>query len=97
MRLEHEAAVIIGAGIETTMTILSVACFYILNEPEIYQQLHQELVDAWPDVAKAPTFTELERLPYLTAVIQECEHTFPCRLAPALLCLYAHFQYTKYY
>ena len=73
MRLEHEAAVIDGAGIETTTKILSLACFHILDQPDIYRQLHQELVNAWPDLAKVPTYTALERLPYLSAVIQECE------------------------
>ena len=37
-RLRHEAISIVGAGLETTMRTLTVACFHILNQPETRQQ-----------------------------------------------------------
>ena len=53
-----------------TMTIL---CFHVLNNPSIYRQLCEELMSAFPDPNKQPTLPELEKLPYLTAVVQECK------------------------
>lgn len=47
------------------------ASFHVLNSPAILQTLKQELLDAWPNLNTSPTLQELERLPYLTAVIQE--------------------------
>lgn len=71
-RLHHEAASILGGGIDTTKTALTVASFFVLSNPEIYQRLRQELIEAIPDTsAKPPTLAQLEALPYLNAVVQE--------------------------
>jgi Cytochrome P450 len=70
-RMQQEAAGIIGAGIETTKSTLSLASFHILDNPVIFRRLRQELEEVFPDPAKPPSLAELERLPYLTAVIQE--------------------------
>lgn len=72
-RLQDEAVIIITAGIGPTKTTMTIACFHVLNNPSIYQQLYQELVNAFPDPAMQPTLPELEKLPYLAAVIQECK------------------------
>ncbi|THC99244.1 hypothetical protein EYZ11_001243 [Aspergillus tanneri] len=71
-RLQHEAITVIGAGFETTKYALSVASFHIVNTPSIYRRLRQELEAAIPDPHNIPPLSELERLPYLTACIQEC-------------------------
>jgi len=73
--LYHEAASIIAAGIDTTKSALTVASFWISKKPEVYERLHKELADAIPDPTKFPSLTELEKLPYLEAVIKECERT----------------------
>ena len=70
-RLEHEAISVVGAGIETTMRVLSVASFHILANPTILQRLRQELVDAFPNPHSPPSVEELNRLPYLSGCVEE--------------------------
>ncbi|KAK1143049.1 hypothetical protein N8T08_007113 [Aspergillus melleus] len=71
MRLQHEAISVVGAGIETTKWALSVGGFHIINNPRLYRRLREELESAIPDPKNIPPLKELERLPYLTACIQE--------------------------
>ena len=52
---------------------MAVSCFHVLNTPSIYKQLYEELMNAFPDPNMQPTLPELEKLPYLTAVVQECK------------------------
>ncbi|MCJ1466754.1 hypothetical protein MMC07_005374 [Pseudocyphellaria aurata] len=70
-RLQDEAVIIVTAGIGPTKTTMTIACFHVLNNPAIYGRLCQELTNAFPDPTSQPTLPELEKLPYLTAVIQE--------------------------
>lgn len=71
-RLHHEAASILGGGIDTTKTALTVASFFIIRNPEVHQRLRQELLEAIPDPSAKPRkLAELEALPYLNAVVQE--------------------------
>ncbi|MCJ1396150.1 hypothetical protein MMC18_009039 [Xylographa bjoerkii] len=71
-RLKHEAASITGAGIDTTKTTLSLASFHILSNQHILQRLREELAIAIPDPsASMPTVPEMEKLPYLNAIVQE--------------------------
>lgn len=72
-RLHDEAVIIVTAGIVSAKRTLSVACFHVLSNPSIYKQLCQELTNSFPDLAMQPTLPELEKLPYLTAVIHECK------------------------
>ena len=69
--LHDEAIALMGAGIESTKYTLSTATFYILNDMDIYQRLQDELHSHFPEQTYTPTLSELERLPYLTAIIQE--------------------------
>lgn len=70
-RLRHEAESFIGAGIDTTKSALSLASFHILDNPDMLRRLREELTNAIPDPESPPLLSELEKLPYLTAVIQE--------------------------
>lgn len=71
-RLHHEAASILGGGIDTTKTALTVASFFVLDNPEVHRRLRQELTAAIPDLSSKPLkLSELEALPYLNAVVQE--------------------------
>ena len=72
-RLRHEAESLIGAAIETTKSALSLASFHVLDNPDILRRLREEMMIAIPDPPNPPSLSELERLPYLTAVIQEGE------------------------
>lgn len=73
VRLTQEAMSLSGAGIETTMWTLSVATFHVLNNPSIQDRLVAELVEAMPDPATILSWPQLEKLPYLSAIITECE------------------------
>ncbi|KAI0189470.1 cytochrome P450 [Astrocystis sublimbata] len=66
-RLEDEAVLMTMAGTYSPMLSLIVAQYHLLARPEIMAKLRAELL-ANPSVATA---TELERLPYLSAVAQE--------------------------
>jgi cytochrome P450 len=75
-RLQDEAQLIISAGFETTAWALSVATFYILRNPKVLARLRAELKQAIPEydptaLSAKLEWTELENLPYLTAVIKE--------------------------
>ena len=70
-RLKHEAASITGAGIDTTKTALALTSFHILDNQKISMRLQQELQAAIVDPLQIPSVPDLERLPYLSAVIQE--------------------------
>ena len=70
-RLQQEAVGIVSAGIETIRATLTLATFYILSTPEFERRLVEELQTSFPDPSVTPTLSELERLPYLTAILQE--------------------------
>lgn len=70
-RLQHEAISLIGAGIETTKRALSVASFHILDNPAILARLREELISAIPNPESPPPLEVYEKLPYLSACIEE--------------------------
>ncbi|MCJ1462720.1 hypothetical protein MMC07_001323 [Pseudocyphellaria aurata] len=70
-RLQDEALIVVTAGIGTSKTTMCIACYHVLSNPNVYQLLCRELKNAFPDPAMQPTLPELEKLPYLSAVIQE--------------------------
>ena len=76
-RLRDEAVGLVGAAIETTKSTLATASFHILDNPDVLRRLREELILAMPDIKAPPPLTELERLPYLTAVIQEGKFRTP--------------------
>lgn len=84
-RLTQEAMSISGAGIETTMWTLSVATFHVLWNPKIYASLKAELDEAMPDPNYILPWAQLERLPYLTAVINEGELISSTKSYPLVL------------
>jgi cytochrome P450 len=76
-RLVEEAHSLLGAGSMTVATTLEITVYYLLENPSLLARLLAELRGAMPDDAAAaegaarPTAAELERLPFLTAVIHE--------------------------
>lgn len=70
-RLQNEAMGMIGAGVETTKWALSVGCFHILDNPPIQARLRAELEAAIPDPQAILPWGELEKLPYLSAIVTE--------------------------
>ena len=69
--LKDEAQALIGAGSVTTAHFLAVVTFHILYNPEIHTRLKDELVSIMPNQASSPSWTELEKLPYFSAIITE--------------------------
>lgn len=70
-RLWQEGQIVIGAGTETTAWSLSAMLFYVLNDPRILRNLQNELFAAIPDPKERVPCSDLEQLPYLSAVICE--------------------------
>ena len=62
----------LGAGTLTTSWALTVATFYLLFIPSVLLRLKTELLSAIPNADSSNTpISTLERLPYLTAIINE--------------------------
>lgn len=77
-RLSKEAQVMIGSGTVTTAGTLNFICYYIMANPAIRERLEAELkpvMAGYPE--KKPTRAQLEKLPYLQAVIKESLRYFP--------------------
>jgi len=67
LRLEQEGALLVLAGTESPAKTLNIIFYHLLANPSILSKLRAEL-----DAVKAPySWTDLEKLPYLTAVIEE--------------------------
>lgn len=70
-RLTEEAFTLTGAGTMTTANALNSITYYILSQPECLDRLRKEVRAAFPDPSAIRWSAELERLPYLTAVVTE--------------------------
>lgn len=71
-RLADEANILVAAGVETTAFALCVGVFHIVNTPQIYSRLKNELLESLPEGDdKIPSLLQLEKLSYLKACIQE--------------------------
>lgn len=70
-RLTEEAFTLTGAGTMTTANALNSIVYYVLSRPECLARLREELRAAFPDPSTIRSSADLERLPYLTAVVTE--------------------------
>ncbi|KIW42127.1 uncharacterized protein PV06_05711 [Exophiala oligosperma] len=70
-RLQDEAQLVVAAGVTTTGWALSTAAFHLINNPPVLAQLRKELEAAIPDPSSPLSWTELERLPFLTGCVRE--------------------------
>ncbi|KAK7420830.1 hypothetical protein QQZ08_010231 [Neonectria magnoliae] len=69
--LVDESFSICTAAADTIENALTMAAFHIVTNPDIYKNLVRELREAFPDPTAELSFTELEKLPYLTGIIKE--------------------------
>ena len=67
----RNAGLLTAAGFETTGYTLTTASYHLLANPDMKVRLKKELLDAWPDVNVIPAWSDLEKLPYLAAVLKE--------------------------
>jgi hypothetical protein len=65
--LEDEAFLMIFAGTDTSSNTLTWATTYILQNPEVYTRLTNELMKAWPSLNDRPRYEDIENLPYLVS------------------------------
>lgn len=70
-RLTEEAFTLTGAGTMTTANALNSIVYYVLSRPDCLTRLKDELRVAFPDPSAIRSSADLERLPYLTAVVTE--------------------------
>ena len=68
LRLCHEARVLFAAGSHTIGTTLMIGLYYLLRSPEAKQRLVDEVRTAWPALDRAPSYEELEKLPFLASL-----------------------------
>ncbi|KAL8791162.1 MAG: hypothetical protein Q9195_006001 [Heterodermia aff. obscurata] len=83
-RLEQEGTLLVMAGTESTAKSLGIAHFHLISNPEILHRVRAEL----KTISHPASWTELEQLPYLSAVIAEANRLSfgvtarVCRIAP---------------
>ncbi|KAJ5098746.1 hypothetical protein N7532_005747 [Penicillium argentinense] len=70
-RLEDESALLLGAGTETTARAIAVSMFHVMNNEEVGKKLLAELKTVLETPTSKASWTELEKLPYLTGVVNE--------------------------
>jgi cytochrome P450 len=70
-RLVEEAHALTGAGSMTMATALETTLYHLLENPRYMNRLVDELRTAIPNQNDMPPVADLERLPYLTAVLHE--------------------------
>ncbi|KIX97625.1 uncharacterized protein Z520_06403 [Fonsecaea multimorphosa CBS 102226] len=71
LRLQDEAQLVVAAGVTTTGWALTTATFHLVNNPNTLAKLRAELESAIPDPTAPLSWTELEKLPYLTGCVRE--------------------------
>ncbi|KAG0650114.1 Cytochrome P450 monooxygenase yanH [Hyphodiscus hymeniophilus] len=85
MSLYEEAQALVFGGTDTTANTLMVGIFHMLEQPALVSRLRKELLEVWPVLEDvSPKFEELEKLPFLTAVIKESLRTGPTGIVSPL-------------
>ncbi|KAF2168238.1 hypothetical protein M409DRAFT_65711 [Zasmidium cellare ATCC 36951] len=69
--LRDEALSLFFGGAESSGNVSMLGTWHILQTPAIETRLREELRQAWSDLATMPQLEDLEKLPYLTAIIKE--------------------------
>lgn len=70
-RLAGEGMALMNAGTDTTGWALTVTTYYLLSRPEVLTRLTAELAGAGLDDVDRVSWAALEKLPYITGVINE--------------------------
>ena len=92
-RLSKEAQVLLGAGTVSTARTLDFIFYHVTANESVRERLSNDLKDIMAQYPEEfPSFTQLERIPYLAAVIKEglrcvflfCRRTSKCNLTAYL-------------
>ncbi|GFF50649.1 hypothetical protein IFM61606_06194 [Aspergillus udagawae] len=78
--IHGEAQTMVSGGVESVAHTAVYAIVFVGQDQAIADRLRQELEEIWPDPRSVPDLTQLEKLPFLTAVVKES-----LRLAPGIL------------
>jgi cytochrome P450 len=70
-RLRDEALSVVSAGFITTAFVCKCITYHVMANPDVHEKLLQELKSAMPVRQEVPPLSDLEKLPYLGAVIHE--------------------------
>ncbi|KXT07151.1 hypothetical protein AC578_2496 [Pseudocercospora eumusae] len=70
-RLYHDARDLITAGTLTASATLTEITFHLLNNPKVLRKLKEEIMLVMPNVDVLPSFHEVQRLPFMRAVVNE--------------------------
>ncbi|CAG7931468.1 unnamed protein product [Penicillium olsonii] len=71
VRLNNEGFAMVIGGIETTARSLAIAAFWLMTNDTIKNKLREELRTVMPTPDSRPTWSQLEQLPYMSAVVSE--------------------------
>jgi hypothetical protein len=82
--LYEEAQTMMFAGGVTVGDTSMTGLFHILDQPELYRQLKEEVKSVWPDREEQPNWEVLETLPLLTRTIKEALRMAPGACSPLL-------------
>lgn len=82
--LYEEAQTMVFAGGVTVGDTLMTGHFHILDQPELYERLRNEVVSVWHEINDPPSFEAFETLPLLTATIKESLRVGPGATSPLL-------------
>ena len=74
-QLSADTLVLLLAGTDTTSLTLTMATYRVLRDPNILRKLQAELREAMPRKDTQLEYAELEKLPYLRAVVRETLRT----------------------
>lgn len=73
-RLIDEGVLIATAGSETTAWAITIATYHVMRNPQVLKKLREELRTISAEIptgCTVPSWSALEKLPYLTAVVKE--------------------------